>query len=345
MPFRNEAEFVHWLGRRWPRHGHGFALGIGDDAAIVRPRPGRELVLTSDLSIEGIHFRADLHPPRSVGHRALARALSDLAAMGATPRFALLSLALARHTTRSWVAAFYDGLGRLGQRFAVTLIGGDTAVVEGAITVDIMAVGEVERGHALLRSGARAGDRIYVTGRLGLSALGLDLARNGARVPPSPPPFVRPRGAPGAEENREALAAHFYPQPRCAAGIALVRRRLASAAIDVSDGFAADLVRLCESSGCGAVIRQAQLPLPPPTAGRDSLELGLHGGEDYELIFTVPAARAGRMPRSLGGVALRQVGQIQAARGLTLASADGREVPLDARGYDHFRDFRTPGRR
>jgi thiamine-monophosphate kinase len=329
VPFRSEAEFVRWLGRRWPRRGPGLALGIGDDGAVVRARPGCDLVLTTDLSIEDVHFRLDLHPPRAIGHRALARVLSDLAAMGAKPRFALLSLALARRLTRSWITAFYDGFGALARRFGVRLIGGDTALVDGATVIDVIAVGEVKGRRALLRSGSRAGDRIYVTGRLGLAALGLDLLSNGL--------LEANRGARRAGENRKALGAHLYPEPRCAAGIELVRMRLASAAIDVTDGFAADLARLCAASGCGAVIREAQLPLPQAAPGRDSLELGLRGGEDYELILTVPAARAARMPQRIGGVTVREVGEIKAGRRLSLVRADGRQVALDTRGYDHFR--------
>jgi thiamine-monophosphate kinase len=336
VPFRNETEFVRWLARRWPQRGRGFTLGIGDDAALVAAHSGRDLVLTTDLSIEGVHFRIDIHPARSVGHRALARTLSDLAAMGARPRFALLSLALSRRVARSWIAAFYDGFGALARRFDVNLIGGDTAVVDGATSADVIAIGEIERGRALLRSGARPGDRIFVTGRLGLSALGLDLARHGARPPASAPARQRSHERGGAL-RQEALAAHFYPEPRCALGIALARRGLASAAIDVSDGFAADLARLCESSGCGAEIRETQLPLPHQDAGRDSLDLALHGGEDYELIFTVPGSRLGRMPRSQSGAPLREVGQIVARRRLLLIRAGGRETALEARGYDHFR--------
>lgn len=342
MPFRSEAEFVRWLGRRWPARGRGLELGIGDDAALVRAPANRDFVLTTDLSIEDVHFRVDLHPPRAVGHRALARSLSDLAAMGAKPRFALLSLALRRGLTRSWITAFYDGLGALAGRCGVTLIGGDTAVVDSATVIDIIAIGEAGRGGALLRSGARPGDRIYVTGRLGLSELGLELLRGGAR------PFAsasRSRTGAGGRHAalQEALTRHLYPEPRCTAGVALARSRLASAAIDVSDGFAADLARLCQSSGCGAVVRAADLPLPP-ALGRDPLELGLHGGEDYELIFTVPPSRAARVPRRIR-VAVHEVGEIEEGRRLSLMRAGGTRAALDTRGYDHFRRLRTSARR
>lgn len=340
MPFRDEAEFVAWLRRRWPERGPGLDLGIGDDAAVVRARRGCDFVLTTDLSIEGIHFRLNLHPPRSVGHRALARALSDLAAMGARPRFALLSIALARPLTRRWLSAFYDGLGSLARRFHVTLIGGDTAIVDGATTIDVVAAGQVEHGRALRRGGATASDRIYVTGKLGRSALGLVLIESGER-----PCFSRSATGGGrAGLEHDALLAHLYPEPRCAAGLALARHRLASAAIDVSDGFAADLTRLCDASRCGAVIREAQLPLCGRSAEHDPLQLALYGGEDYELIFTAPAARAARLPRRIGGVRVHEIGQVQAARRLVLERADGSRIPLDSRGYDHFRQRAGSGR-
>lgn len=341
VPFRDEAQFVRWLRARWPERAPGLDLGIGDDAAVVSVARGRELVLTTDLSLEGIHFRSDLHPPRAIGHRALARAISDLAAMGARPRFALISLALARRTKRAWVSAFYHGLATLARRLGVSVIGGDTAIVEEGTMVDFVAVGEVERGRALRRAGARAGDRVCVSGRLGLAALGLEMLKSGVR----PISGVRPTGKMIDGSGRAALVAHLYPEPRCGLGMYLAKRRLASAAIDVSDGFARDLGRLCEASGCGAVIREDRLPLPEQGgSGKrnlEPLELALHGGEDYELIFTVPRSRVARLPRAVGGVALHEVGEIRRKRGLILARADGQEIPLEAHGYDHFERLRS----
>lgn len=346
MPFRDEAEFVAWLRRRWPERAEGLHLGIGDDAAIVRTRRGHDLVLTTDLSIENIHFRLDLHPPRSIGHRALARSLSDLAAMGARPRFALLSLSFPRRTERSWIAGFYGGLGALAARLGVTLIGGDTAVTGAApVLVDLVGIGEIERGRALRRQGAKAGDRLYVTGQLGLAALGLALLKGGAR--PASGADTR-----GGSTRRASLRAHLYPEPRCAVGKYLATRRLASAAIDVSDGFARDLGRLCDSSACGARIWQDRLPLVEGAAGRtagadskrnpslsahfDPLESGLHGGEDYEIVFTAPRSKGSRLPRSIDGVNVHEIGEITADRGLRMLAPDGEESTLQPRGYDHF---------
>jgi thiamine-monophosphate kinase len=325
--FRDETEFVRWLRRRWPERPSGLRLGIGDDAAVIRVRGDSDLVLTTDLSLEGVHFRRDLHPPRALGHRALARALSDLAAMGARPRFALISLALSQDTRRHWVRAFYDGLGALARRHRVTVIGGDTAVVAGGIMVDVVAVGEVARGRALGRAGACPGDGIYVSGRLGLSALGLSLLRSRARSSAL---------SPSAE--RAAIQAHLYPEPRLRLGQHLSRRRLASAAIDVSDGLVQDLARLCRASGCGARIREAALPLGEPARGCDPLELALDGGEDYELLFTVPRSRVAGMAPAAAGVPIHAIGEMRRQRGVVLVGGDGREMRLEARGYDHFRN-------
>jgi len=334
--FRDEAEFVHWLRQRWPDRAPGLKLGIGDDAAIVKPARDCDLVLTTDLSLEDVHFRRDLHPARSIGHRALARALSDLAAMGARPRFALLSLSIPRTTRRTWISALYDGLGRLAKGQGVTLIGGDTAVTaSGPVMADVVAIGEVRHGLALRRQGAHPGDGLYVSGRLGLSALGLAFLRSGKRLS---------TGAPSADnlpahDRRAALQAHLYPEPRCRVGMALARRALASAAIDVSDGFARDLGRLCDASGCGATIWEDCLPLVNAKAARDAtpLELALYGGEDYELIFTVPRTRLSQVPRAIGGVALHRIGEIRRGRGLALLGRGGEAIPIEAGGYDHFR--------
>jgi thiamine-monophosphate kinase len=351
VSFRDENEFVKWLRRRWPERAPGLELGIGDDAAILRTPRDRDLVLTSDLSIENVHFRLDLHPPRTIGHRALARSLSDLAAMGAIPRFALLSLAFPQRTERSWIAAFYEGFGGLAEQFGVKLIGGDTSVThDGLLIADLIAVGEVDRGHALRRRGANPGDRLFVTGQLGFAALGLALLKRGA---PANVTRGRVRGA-----HRAALRAHLYPEPRCAIGRYLATHRMASAAIDISDGFARDLGRLCESSACGARIWQDCLPLIAPVAMRsrdrasasrktvalefDPLDFGLHGGEDYELLFTVPPSKYSRVPRSIAAIKIHEIGEITADRTLRVISPDETESVLEPRGYDHFRNLQGP---
>ena len=346
--FGDEREFVRWLQRQAPERDSRLKLGIGDDAALVEPRRGHELILTTDLSIEGVHFTAGLHPPRSVGHRALARSLSDVAAMGGTPRYALVSLALSRRATRAWVEAFYEGLLALAQTFRVSVIGGDTAVVSGPSMIDVVVAGEIPRGQALRRSGARPGDLLYVSGRLGLSALGLRLLRTARRRRISAQAVSAARQMPGlvcsaalpvTVSSPEAIQAHLYPQPQCALGRYLAARRLATAMIDLSDGLSTDLGRLCEASGVGARVWAEHLPQPNLKDPRALLQLALHGGEDYQLLFTVAPRRAQRLPARFHGVPLRHIGEITRAKKVVLHQATGREKSLRPQGYDHFRKF------
>lgn len=327
--FRTESEFVGWLRSRTPRGARGLRFGIGDDAAIIEGPRGRDLVLKADMSIEGVHFRRELHPPRSVGHRALARSLSDVAAMGGTPRFALISLAVSKRVAHAWIKQVYAGIFALAARFDVVVVGGDTAVVPGATLMDVIVIGEVGRGRAVFRSGAQFGDQIYVSGALGLSALGLRLLRSRT-------------GRTADAAAARALRAHLHPQPRCALGVYLANRRLASALIDVSDGFSTDLDHLCQASGVGATIWQDRLPLPQLPAHRrlcseDPLRLALHGGEDYELLFTVPPRRAGSVPTSFRGLPVHHIGEINRSHHLVLIGSDGKPVRLRPEGYDHFR--------
>ena len=324
--FRTEAEFVSWLRARVPGSARGLGLGIGDDGAIVEVRRGHKLVLEADMSIEGVHFTRRVHPPRSVGHRALARSLSDVAAMGGTPRFALISLAISKAATRAWLRELYAGILALAKRFAVILVGGDTAVVAGKTMLDVMVAGEVERGMELRRSGARPGDQIYVSGRLGLSALGLRLLESRER--PSP-------------QDSGAIRSHLYPEPRCALGLYLSRQRLASALIDISDGLSTDLGHLCESSGVGARVWADLIPGPEFPTGRgprpaDSLSLALHGGEDYELLFTVPPGKTGQVPVRFRDLPLHRIGEIRRSKGMALVRPDGTVTRLWPGGYDHF---------
>ncbi len=351
--FRSESEFVHWLERRVGLPGRGLKLGIGDDAALVSVAKGWELILSTDLSIEGIHFRSDLHSAASVGHRALARSLSDIAAMGGVPRFALVSLALPRRVSREWVRSLYAGMSRLARRYGVAIIGGDTAIVPDRITVDVVVAGEVPKGKALRRSGARPGDILYVSGRLGLSALGLSLLKAGTRR----------RSA----WSKAALRAHLWPQPQCALGQFLAAGRRATALIDISDGLSTDLARLCQASGVGARIWESEIPVPvigaavatvsspSPSCRRrkgsapaqslevpklNPLQLALHGGEDYQLLFTVPPRRASRIPPRYRGVRLRRIGEIRKGNGIGFVRASGRQEALTPAGFDHFQQVR-----
>ncbi len=320
--FQSEGEFVRWLQRLTTGRTGNLRLGIGDDAAVVRVPPRQELILTTDMSIEGVHFTRHLHPPRSVGHRALARSLSDIAAMGGTPRYALISLALSRSVEQNWAQGFYQGIRALARRFGVAVIGGDTARVPGTCFIDVIVAGEVARNRALTRAGARPGDQIWVSGRLGLSAWGLELLQAGRR--------------PRAGEEAAALQAHLYPEPQCRLGKFLNEHHLVSALMDISDGLSTDLARLCAASGVGARVWAERLPAPAAGNPKRALTMALHGGEDYQLLFTVPARRASRLPAHFRGLRLSHIGEIRRERKLTLAGADGKTGKLESAGWDYF---------
>jgi len=326
-----ERTLIHRIrGRAGLLDAPGLTLGIGDDCALLAVRSGEELAVTTDLSIAGRHFRLDWHPPEVVGHRTLARGLSDLGAMGARPLAAFLSLGLPQELTKTkgrqkaWVDRFFDGFLALAEAYETPLAGGDLAQAPLAVA-DIVLVGAVSRGRALQRSGARAGDLLYVTGRVGGAAAGLDQLEE-----------LAGRGMGHAKISRgmrERLAAHLFPEPRIAQGLWLQRRRLATAAIDLSDGLSTDLAHLCDASGLAAEVDAPLLPIHFAA----NLEQALHGGEDYELLFTAPAKI--RIPRSIAGVTVTKVGRmVRRRRGqamVTLHTCDGVE-PLEPRGWEHF---------
>ena len=312
-------------------------LGIGDDAAVVRPRRGRELVISADQFLEGRHFLARRHPADSVGYKALARATSDLAAMGAEPRYFLMTLALPAGRSGAWLDEFLRGMALAARQFKMILLGGDLAR-QRTIAISITVLGETYPGEAVTRSGARPGDAIFVSGTLGQAEMGLrmflGISRGAAEIAAS---------TPGVVGWSDALCAHLYPQPRIALGAWLARHRLASAMIDLSDGFSTDLNHICAASGVGARVSIGRLPTPSMTElavalGLDSFALGLHGGEDYELLFTVPARLAAKIPARFGKLNLKRVGEITHSRKLLLLSGSGRTRPLLLRGWDHFRN-------
>jgi thiamine-monophosphate kinase len=313
-------------GLRSEARSRFLTLGIGDDAALVSSSPGYEMVLTCDWFLEGRHFLQDKHPGDAVGWKGLARAVSDIAAMGAVPRCFLLSLALPRELAGSWLDDFLGGLKRAARRFGCSLAGGDTTE-RRAVLINVTVVGEVRRGRGMRRSGARPGDIIYVSGRLGEAELGLRLLRERKRRL-------------GLREAR--LRKHLYPEPRVELGRWLSEKRLASAMMDVSDGLSSDLQRLCKASGVGALIRADLLPTVRVTKlernrGVDPLQLALHGGDDYELLFTVPKSKAERLPRSVGDLKITRIGEITRPREVMLADGDGRPHVLKPRGWDPFR--------
>jgi thiamine-monophosphate kinase len=301
------------------RSNRAVLTGIGDDCAVLRPLPGRDSLVTTDFTLEGIHFRRDWHPPESVGHRCLARGLSDIAAMGGEPLAVFLSLALPRDLRQAWVDRFARSLISLADTHGAPVAGGDTAESPDGILADIIVVGSVPKGKAILRSGVKAGDRIYVSGELGGSAAAVVRMRGGGKVKPRD--YVR----------------HFYPEPRVELGRVLREKKLASAMIDTSDGLSTDLAHICEESGVGAEIDSSLIPrahVGKPAREVD-LDLALHGGEDYELLFT--ASQEKRIPRHIAGVDITQIGRITRTRGIFVRNSKGVGYEMHPRGWEHFR--------
>ncbi|MFY9559425.1 MAG: thiamine-phosphate kinase [Terriglobales bacterium] len=302
--------------RRRAGGGSAVITGIGDDCAVLRVPKGHDLLVTTDFTLENVHFRREWHGPEVVGWRCLTRGLSDIAAMGGVPRAAFLSLAIEREVPQRWVTRFLAGLLEAAKEFRVSLAGGDTAQSAGGIQADIIVVGSVPMGKAVLRSGARPGDLIYITGELGGSAAAIARLREGK---------VR-----AADYER-----HFHPVARVQTGQWLRGRGLASAIIDLSDGLSTDLEHICQESGVGAVVEAAAIPRA--RVGRPAeqvrLDLALHGGEDYELLFT----SAKKIPAKVAGVLVTRVGRITRRREIVLVDEDGRRRRLAARGWEHFK--------
>jgi thiamine-monophosphate kinase len=293
--------------------------GIGDDCAILRIPAGHDASVTTDFSLEGIHFRRDWHPPDSIGHRCLARGLSDIAAMGGIPLAVFLSLAPPENLPQKWVDEFMRGLLRLAKQHDVSLAGGDTAQSPSGVIADIIVLGSAPRGKAIRRSGARPGDKIYVTGTLGGAAAALEIQRAGKKL--SPGNFPR----------------YFYPEPRIAVGKYLREHSLASAMIDSSDGLSTDLAHICEESSVGAEI-DAKL-IPRATIGKSSrqvdMNFALHGGEDYELILTARSQK--KVPARIAGVQVTEIGRVVKGKKVVLIDTRGERKELDPEGWEHFR--------
>ena len=318
--------------RTGSRGGNGakLRLGTGDDAAVVSPSAGREWVVSCDAFLEGVHFLTQTDPPDSVGYKSLVRATSDLAAMGAEPRFFLLTLALPPRCTGKWFDQFLAGMRRASRLLGIQLAGGDTTS-NPQISISISVIGEVARGKAVRRSGARPGDLIYVTGRLGRAALGLELLHKGLG-----------RG----KQTQKLLGPHFYPRIRLNLGAWLAQHRVVSSMMDISDGLSTDLSRLCAAGHVGARIWAERIPrveLPDPHSRLfrnlklDPLQLALNGGDDYELLFTVPRKLLTRLRRAPGLAEITQIGEVTAGRQISLVDSDGDSRPLEPRGWDPFR--------
>jgi thiamine-monophosphate kinase len=339
-----EAQLIERIARAIPSSegrftasgpaGGRLRLGIGDDAAVITPGKGRELIWTCDAFLQDVHFLADAHLPDSVGYKSLARATSDVAAMGGIPRLFLLTLALPASLTGTWLDQFLRGMGRAARRLGLRLAGGDTTRAS-KVFISIAVLGDIAPGLAIPRSGARPGDLVCVSGKLGRAELGLELVRKG---------FLKRRA--GDRQIRRLMQPHLYPEIRVELGAWLARNRLASAMMDISDGLSTDLGHICTESGVGARIWAERVPsveVPAGLARRldrahfDPLRLALHGGEDHELLFTVPRRLEKRLQSAPGRPRLTPIGEITRGRQMLLVGPDGRSNRLLAGGWDPFR--------
>ena len=306
-------------------------LGIGDDAAVVAGSGGRDLLACCDLLVEGVHFRIDWAPPRMLGQKALAINLSDIAAMGGVPKFAMMSIALPPICSAQFIEDFLDGVFGLADQHGVAIIGGDTSSSRDSLFIDVSVIGECAAGQAVTRGGAKQGDRVYVSGSLGASALGLELLQQGVRL----------EGLADDDPRRDALMKHLAPRPRTELGRAIGEVGIATSMIDVSDGLSTDLSHILEESSCGAVIHAGAIPIAEcARAGSspyDAIALALGSGEEYELLFTArpeESPQVENLARDLG-LAITPIGEIVEAVGLRL-ERDGESEILAPSGYEHL---------
>ncbi len=326
-----EFGFIEKIRQSLKTKDKSILSGIGDDAAIFKPTPGNELVFTTDMLVEGRHFDWKYMTPWQLGAKTMAVNISDCAAMGAKPTVAVVSLGIPKNYPVANLETFYDGMKSMGESFGAHIVGGDT-VGSDQFVVNVALIGEVEAGKALRRSGAKVGDALFVTGTLGDSAAGLYALKH-----PS-------------ENNPDAAAMlvkrHLAPTPRFTVGRVLSTKRLASAAIDISDGLSSEVHHLCDESKVGAEIHEEALPLSPSlitycgTHGLNPLDLVLGGGEDYELLFSVPLTHISQVVQKVPGetgTPLKAIGRlVPAAKGVTLITRKGERVPLKTKGFDHF---------
>jgi thiamine-monophosphate kinase len=326
-----EHALIDLIRRRLPPAPSWIHVGVGDDAAVVEPARNTLDVFTTDALVEGVHFDRAFTPPEAIGHRALAVNLSDLAAMGATPRAALLSLVLPAHLLVSEVAGIIDGLLALAARHRVQVIGGNVTQTSGPIVIDVTAIGSLRRRQALTRAGARPGDEVWVSGWIGSAAAGLGALAHGD-----------PAGIGLALEI--PIAAYLTPEPRVRLGQLLGRNRAATACIDLSDGLADGLRQLAAASGIGMVVTGETIPIAPgarqwfTAQHADPVRAALRGGDDYELLFTVARRRRSRFAsvrRLIGDLPVTRIGRVTDDGEARIEYAGGVESVGD--GYEHFR--------
>ena len=351
-----ERDLIARIRQQLPPAPDWMLVGIGDDAAVVEPERNRVEVLTVDAIVEGVHFDRAFVPPEAIGHRALAVNLSDLAAMGAAPRLALLSFALPPALPLEHFEGIVAGLARLAAAHSVYVAGGNLTRSPGPLMIDISVVGTVKRRQALTRAGARPGDEIYVSGTLGAASAGLRMLRE---MPLITKDTRDTQGQSGAGKglpvvslvssvsSSTAVDRYLYPEPRVRLGLLLSRNRAASASIDLSDGLADGLHRIADASGVGVVIDAESLPIEPgvrawfEARGLDPLTEAMTAGDDYELLVTVPRRTRKRLAAATRcGVPLTRIGACTEGRATVLRVRTGNTVTegdLPAAGYDHFR--------
>ncbi len=308
------------------RHKQELRVGMGDDAAVLRPTQGSEWVVTTDAFLENVHFLRRVHEPAAVGYKALARATSDIAAMGARPSYFFLTLGLPESCSGRWFDQVTRGMARAAREFGLVLAGGDTTKYPKVI-IALTVIGEVKRRQAILRSGAKPGDLLCVSGRLGEAELGLRLILRDPR---------------NQGHWLQLVKKHFHPRPRLALGEWLASNRLATSMIDTSDGLSTDLGHICHASGVGARVMAEKIPavrVPPELRAMKlrPLDLALHGGEDYELLFTVPKKFSARLPARIEKIPVTVIGEITREKKVILVGADGKMQPLKPLGWDPFR--------
>jgi len=337
---KTEFDFIDSLRQRVAStslKSESLIAGIGDDAAVFRSSAGKETVITADLLVEDVDFRRTTTPPYLLGHKALAVSLSDIAAMGARPLWSLISIGVPEDIWQTdFAERLYDGLLDLANRYGVQLIGGDTSRTNENIVIDSVVAGECSAGTAVMRSSASAGDQIFVTGSLGAAAAGLRLIERGAHL------AEKTLGDEDSQKLDHILLHQLRPEPRVGWGIVLGEERLATAMIDLSDGLSSDLNRLCAAGRVGALIDSALLPVDnyvTELCGRralDPLQLALHGGEDFELLFTVKPEDVSCLPRRVDGVEIKRIGEIiNSSEGVKITEGS-RTWELKPGGWKHF---------
>ncbi len=339
---------------RLPRPSASVLVGPGDDAAVLANVRNERLVVTTDALVQGVHFSRDFSTPADIGHKALAVNLSDLAAMAATPRWALVSLVLPGSWLVADVEELMDGLSALASRHGVSVVGGNITRTNGPLVVDVTAGGDVGSRRWLTRSGACAGNDLYVSGTIGAAAAGLEMLRaTQTGTGNGEPETGKLLAAPGSRlpaPDSICVARQRRPEPRVRLGVAMGRARAARAAMDLSDGLADALRQVAAASGCGVRIDAGALPIEPAAAewwnqrGIDPVSAALAGGDDYELLFAVPKRGGGRLrtvTRHVADPPLTKIGACTKDAGAIVIERNGREEPLPA-GYEHFRD--TEGR-